>query len=588
MDRETLRLRPGSLAPGALRLVVLEPSGPSTHVLPASGKLVLGRGSGADVRIDEASISRKHAVLRLDPLRLEDLGSANGTRVRDRALQPGEVADLHVGDSIELGSVLCVVQRETPQPKPARLLTHDYFEARVEDEVGRAERGAGQFGVLRVHAGVASPEAALAAVSATLRPGDVVAAYGPGEYEVLLVDAAPPAVEETARQLSLRLGKLSRGVAVGQACFPRDARAPAALIAAANQALARALEDPARPAAVPAAEAPPALARGAMERLHKLVERVAESSISVVLLGETGVGKSALAAQIHQRSPRAKQPFVSLNCAAMAESLLESELFGHEKGSFTGAIAAREGLFEAAQGGTIFLDEVGEMPLGMQAKLLEVLEERAVRRVGGTKKKPIDVRVISATNRDLETAAAEGRFRSDLWFRLNGIALVVPPLRERPQEIAGLSRSFAEYAARTSGRTAPSIEPQALAALERLPWPGNIRELRNAIERAVLLCGDGPITLEHLPLATMRATVYARAPGPAPGPAAAASPATTPATPAPPPVSADPREVERRRIASALEQCGGNQGRAAALLGISRRTLVTRLSEHGLPRPRKR
>jgi DNA-binding NtrC family response regulator len=250
-------------------------------------------------------------------------------------------------------------------------------------------------------------------------------------------------------------------------------------------------------------------------------------------------------------------------------------------------VSSRAGLFEAAQGGTIFLDEIGELPLGMQAKLLEVLEERAVRRVGSTQKKPVDVRVLSATNRDLETAAAEGRFRADLWFRLNGIALVVPPLRERPGEIAGLARAFVDGAARQSGRAAPGLDPRALAALERLPWPGNIRELRNALERAVLLCGDGPILPEHLPMESVRSTVYAR---PAPSrPRLAATPpqGSAPAVP-PAPAPADPKEAERQRIAAALEHCGGNQGRAAELLGISRRTLVTRLSEFGLPRPRKR
>ena len=343
------------------------------------------------------------------------------------------------------------------------------------------------------------------------------------------------------------------------------------------------------------------LGAGAMERLRKLVERVARSDISVVLLGETGSGKSALASELHQRSNRAAGPFVGFNCAAMSESLLESELFGHEKGAFTGAVGARQGLFEAAQGGTVFLDEIGELPLGLQAKLLEVLEERAVRRVGSTRKFPIDVRVLCATNRDLELAVAQGRFRADLWFRLDGIALVVPPLRERVDEIPGLARAFVARAALGAGRSAPELSAEALALLARHPWPGNVRELRNAVERALLLCGDRPIAPEHLP--QVRGSVYALPTAPIPRASAPAGPAapiaeppaapvlgppgvTPAAAPAGPPL--DARAAERARIAEALAQCGGNQGRAARLLGISRRTLVTRLSQHDLPRPRKR
>ena len=212
----------------------------------------------------------------------------------------------------------------------------------------------------------------------------------------------------------------------------------------------------------------------------------ARSPISVLILGETGVGKEVMARAIHRLSPRAGGPFLALNCAALPESLLESELFGHEKGAFTGALGARAGLFEAAEGGTVFIDEVGDMPASVQVKLLRVLEERRVLRVGARASRPVDVRFVSATNRDLEAEIARGTFRQDLYFRLNGLALTLPPLRRRVSEIAPLATEFAAQASRQLDRPAPAISPEALALLLRHPWPGNIRELRNTVELSLI------------------------------------------------------------------------------------------------------
>ncbi|MCK6552715.1 sigma 54-interacting transcriptional regulator, partial [Myxococcota bacterium] len=238
----------------------------------------------------------------------------------------------------------------------------------------------------------------------------------------------------------------------------------------------------------------------AMLALHGLLARVAQGSISVLVLGETGVGKEIIAETIHQRSPRAERPFVKLNCAALSESLIESELFGYEKGAFTGAVRAKPGLLETANGGTVFLDEVGEMPLATQAKLLRVVEERKVLRVGGLEPRAIDVRIVSATNRDLEAEIDAGRFREDLYFRLNGIAVTVPPLRERVEEIPSLARLFAAKSAARDGLPQPPvIADAALACLVRHRWRGNIRELRNVVERAVVLAGGDAILPEHLP-----------------------------------------------------------------------------------------
>jgi DNA-binding NtrC family response regulator len=294
----------------------------------------------------------------------------------------------------------------------------------------------------------------------------------------------------------------------------------------------------------------------AMRQLRELAERVALGNISVLLLGETGSGKEILAEAIHARSPRHARPLLRLNCAALAENLLESELFGHEKGAFSGAVAAKPGLLETAEGGSVFLDELGDMPAALQAKLLRVLEERKVTRVGGLKPHAIDVRFISATHRDLEAEAARGSFRQDLYYRLNGISLHIPPLRERTSEIEPLAQLFIARVSAELGRAAPRLSPDARAWLEAHPWPGNIRELRNVIERAVLLSVGGELRPEHL------------------------------AASRPPPSL--PEGDERSRIIAALDACAGNQTHAARLLGISRGTLVSRLAEYRIPRPRKR
>ncbi|MFZ5476800.1 MAG: sigma-54-dependent transcriptional regulator [Myxococcota bacterium] len=316
----------------------------------------------------------------------------------------------------------------------------------------------------------------------------------------------------------------------------------------------------------PAAPSPggPVVASPALRRVYEQAMIVARSDLSILLLGETGVGKDVLAHAIHKESARAGKPFVPLNCAALPENLLETELFGHEKGAFTGADAMRKGLFEAAAGGTVFLDEVGDLPRTTQVKLLRVLEDRRVMRVGGRSFVDVDVRFVSATNRDLRTDCDTGAFRRDLYFRIGGLVLTVPPLRERREEIPLLADRFAGAFARHLGRRPPAIAPEALAMLGAYPWPGNVRELRNVVERAVALCGGGDVGAEHF-------ADSLRVPPPDPGAG----------------LQEQLKSIERQRIVDALERHAGNQTRAAEELGISRRTLLHRLDEFGLPRPRK-
>jgi two-component system, NtrC family, response regulator AtoC len=329
----------------------------------------------------------------------------------------------------------------------------------------------------------------------------------------------------------------------------------------------------------------------AMRALYAEAYRAARATISVLLLGETGVGKEVLARAIHERSPRAGAPFVSINCAALSESLLEGELFGYERGAFTGAHEARAGLFEAAHGGTLFLDEVGEASAATQAKLLRVVEERAVMRVGSRRARAVDVRIISATNRDPVADAESGRFRQDLYFRLGGVVLTLPPLRERPADIEPMARAFASATSRQLERADVTLTPETVACLRAYAWPGNVRELRNAVERAVILSADDCIGPEQLPPAVRASAsrVADATPRSAPklGATSSSDVAHTPELDAER-FRAEVKALDRERIVEALERASGNQTRAAELLGISRRTLVSRLHEFDLPRPRKR
>jgi two-component system, NtrC family, response regulator AtoC len=317
----------------------------------------------------------------------------------------------------------------------------------------------------------------------------------------------------------------------------------------------------------------------AMDQVWRMVQLVAPAMIPVLLLGETGVGKEVAATAIHQRSPRASHPLIRVNCAAFTEALLESELFGHERGAYTGAVSAKEGLLEQAHSGTLFLDEVGELPLGLQAKLLRVLEDREVRRVGATRARSIDVRFIAATNRDLPLEVQRGAFRGDLYFRLNGISIRIPPLRERGAEIIPLAQRFLGEACARAGVQPLPLSPALVSALTSYGWPGNVRELRNVIERAVLLAAGGPVEPRHLVFEESFSV----------GGRPSLAPASHPYVPSSSePLPAEVERLERARIERALVESGGNQTMAAKALGITRRQLIGRIEAFGLPRPRKK
>jgi DNA-binding NtrC family response regulator len=457
-----------------LELVVHERQDRRCLRLPRRGQIVIGRAGDCDLSIEDSSISRRHAVLHLRSLELEDVGSKNGTRLfgsqvdqsenplealngPSEKLELGKRYPVGLGKVMKLGSVVAYLRKRAPV---------------LHTEPVRSERA-------------------------------------PSDDELVLQDPG-------------------------------------------------------------------------MREVYDLALRAAATTLPVLVLGETGVGKDVVAAYIHRMSTRHAGPFVRVNCGALSASLLESEFFGHQRGAFTGASDAKAGLLELGDGGTVFLDEIGELPLATQVKLLHVLETGEVTRVGGTRAKHIDVRFVAATNRELSREVQAGTFRADLYFRINGVSLKVAPLRKRPAEIEPLSRYFLNRFCRKHGLREPELSGPALDHLRAYAWPGNIRELKNTLERAALLCGGAPILPAHLPQESELSGSIRRDGAGQFGGFGEEEITTTHIRPAPleqaPPY---------QRIADALRQCAGNQTRAAQVLGVSRRTLCNWLDQYDLPRPRK-
>src|SRR6266542_2653062 len=305
-----------------------------------------------------------------------------------------------------------------------------------------------------------------------------------------------------------------------------------------------------------------------MEAVKKMILKVARSSSTVLIRGESGTGKELIARAIHNQSPRSSEMFQAVNCAAINENLLESELFGHEKGSFTGAHAEKKGLFEVADRGTLFLDEIAELDVSMQAKLLRALQERRIRRVGGTNEIPVDVRVVAATNRDLRAMVADGRFRDDLYYRINVLSIDVPPLRERREDIPVLIDYFMKKHTRNTSRLVRGLTPETRKLMVDYSWPGNVRQLESAIERAILLCEGDQITIEDLPLEVRQES----------------RPVSEGAFKLPP-EGISFEDVERDLIMQAMEQTDYNITKSAKLLGLTFRTLQYRLEKFGIKKP---
>jgi DNA-binding NtrC family response regulator len=400
-----------------------------------------------------------------------------------------------------------------------------------------------------------------------------------GETQIVVLyperdlEPAKDAVERVLNELA--------GARAGLSSYPTDGCDPDTLLQA-----ARAAAGDARPGQVLSAEDTAAtlqvgerqiiVADPAMARLYALIRRLAQSDLPVLVLGETGAGKENAAYAVHAWSARAKKSFVTLNCAAIQENLVESELFGHEKGAFSGAVATKVGLLESAGGGTVFLDEVGELSPSVQAKLLRVLEAKKVTRLGDVRERDIDIRIVAATNRNLDEEVKAGRFRQDLFFRLSPATVVLPPLRERPREIPILARAFLDAACKKVSRPEMPISTEAVARLAAYGWPGNVRELRNVLEYAAATLAEDQIEVWHLP---------DRISG-----VGDAEPAGAPSTPAQSgaspkkfrPIAEELRELERRRMMEALDAANNVQRRAAELISMPLRTFVMKYKQYGL------
>jgi DNA-binding NtrC family response regulator len=497
---------------------------------------------------------------------IRDLGSSNGTRLGGVKLDPDAPRELRVGDAITVGSATLLLQPGTPSVNPRRFWSGDDFDVRLEEECARARRAGAVFAVAYLAVDKLALDVGVRRLLAQrLRAGDVVGEYGPSEYVIVLNDSPLAPARAVMERIAADLAALDVRARWGVAEFPRDG-APASLVATAQSA-----SRDQSPAALPASKRAMFVDERMVE-LAAFVKLIAAGELAVLVLGETGAGKEVIAEEVHRLSPRAAGPFVRLNCGALSGPLLESELFGYERGAFTSADKAKPGLLETAATGTVFLDEIGELPMNLQVKLLRVIEDKQALRVGGIKPRPLDVRFVAATNRDLEAQCRRGLFRDDLYYRLAGATVTVPPLRERPADVEPLARIFLRNAIAHLGGRALDFTPAALEGLRASAWPGNVRELRNVIERAALICGPGPIDVAHLP-PTVR-----RSDGERSAPRTRAS-----ATERNPELDADAAQ-----ILDVLAACGGNQSRAAKQLGMSRAALIRRLEKiAGVVRPRK-
>jgi transcriptional regulator with GAF, ATPase, and Fis domain len=498
-----------------------------------------------------------------------DLGSANGTFLERRRLDPHQPTELALGASLSISDTTFLV-RPTSLVRTCPRRVSSWEEVHARQASAMSARGPGaRVALVRVHSlrsgGADSAEAILGEL--LVSPSDWLMRSGAKEVWLGMEVEAATEAHHARRTILRQLATwgLAAETEVTVATGDEVAKATGDL----RSLLAR--------------EAPVRLNRGpvvfqspAMVALKRTLSRIAPATVNVLVLGETGAGKDVVASLLHELSPRANKRFVGFNCASLPESLLESELFGHERGAFTGAASPKPGLLETADGGTVFLDEIGELPLSMQAKLLRVIESCEVTRLGGLAPRRIDVRFVAATNRDLDADVAAGRFRRDLFFRLNTVTVTVPPLRERRAEIEPLARLFLASARTRFDLPALDFAPGVIEELEARTWPGNVRELRNVIEQAALLATGDLIEPANLSLAAVTEPDERR-------------PRTTVAV-APLDAASDGDEDsdrERERIVQALTDNGGNQSRAAEALDIPRRTLVRKIARLGIPRPRR-
>jgi DNA-binding NtrC family response regulator len=575
-------------------LLIHHQDGAQIVSLVPGARLLLGRAAEADISIPEPTLSRQHCRIEVigDEVWIEDLDSSNGTRVNGAPVQR---CRLRPGDDVALGGTV-TLSVHAPANHVQGLEHHSRFAATLEEELMRSATLHHELAVLVVSAATGDPPYGewCPQIRQVLRPVDRVALHSAGVVEILL----PESDRGRSLQLAERILGIGQALRCGVALFPGAADDAKQLLEAALDALRQTTEGQPVVAVPPPSlwpegraepeldEDPPVVGQ-AMQPVFETAGRVAQSDLPVLLVGETGSGKEVVAREIHSLGPRAKGPLCCVNCGGMPRDLVQSILFGHERGSFTGANQQKNGLFHEADGGTLLLDEVGELPAEAQVALLRVLETGRVIRLGSTRELPVDVRVISATHRNLEAMCEAGTFRWDLFYRLNTITLKLPPLRQRKDEIRPLAERFVARATRI-GRLAPKrIDESVFAVLERYQWPGNVRELRNALERAALVSAHPVITVADLP-DRVRAAVDATV---CDGSGRVVMQRSDP-TPCPIPPREDESPFKRKVLAyeislirGALQRTGWNKTAAARELQMPLRTLMHKIQVYGLSQP---
>jgi two-component system, NtrC family, response regulator AtoC len=564
-----------------LYLLVIESDSSHVFPLPQAGHVVVGRGADVDLRLRDNTVSRRHARISItsSDVEISDLDSHNGTFVNgDRITGACTLAS---GDTITIHETTLVFHAGVRRASRAVLHLADLRD-RADGEIERSLRYHRPltFLAIAMRQGVDRPRVT-AALARAVRAMDVVAWSTASEAIVLL-----PEHDGGVAHLQQAVLAVAPGAAFGTARCPADGCDVDTLINA-----ARAAAHLAAPGAIAsAANAHRTLTVGAktiviadaaMERIFALIARLAAADLPVLICGETGTGKELAASAVHYGSSRASRPLVAVNCAALPENLVESELFGHEKGAFTGAAGAKVGLLETASGGTIFLDEIGELPLAVQAKLLRVLETKRTMRVGAVSEREIDIRIVAATNRDLDEEVKARRFRQDLLFRLNSATLWLPPLRDRKRDLPLLAQGFLHDACARTGRSPMTIAPEAMQRLATYPWPGNVRELKNVMEFVAAAHAEDVVLPWHL--AERLGADGAEPERPEPEPEAEA-PSAAPVAAQFRPIEVEIRELERARMSAALGAAGGNQTRAAELISMPLRTFQAKVKAYGLRR----
>jgi DNA-binding NtrC family response regulator len=569
-------------------LLVFGPSGSRRIPLPEDGEVLLAPDGSGNL---EAGTGAGEPFLRVivDPDRIRIVAAAPGTVVlADGAPLPPD-RGLSSGQEARVGEHVLIPHRRAGHRPSAAVLDLPGFEIRLRQEVERAMRYGRSLAVLVLAGGNPAAGSLRERVTRGVRFVDVVGEIGAGEIAVLLPETGEAATIP-ARRLLAAIAEEVPGARAGLARFPMDVSDPEGLLIGARTAAREA--EPGEVASIgprigtfDIRGRKVVAADTATRKVFELVRSLAASDLPVLVVGETGTGKDVVATALHEWSPRRAHPLVSVNCAAMTETLLESELFGHERGAFTGAVASKPGLLESAGRGTVFLDEIGEASSRTQAELLRALETRRVRRVGAVGERTIEARVVAATNRDLEAEIAAGRFRRDLFYRLGAAQVVMPPLRDRPLDTSLLIEMFLSDACRRLGRGRLSLSPGARQRLLLHDWPGNVRELLNMIEYLAATVSDPVVAPDRLPEhigASVAPWLLGQA-APRPEPAA---PTRRPSQPPERfrPLAEEVAELERLRMEQALLACEGVRTRAAALLGMPPRTFAAKLKQYGLDR----